>query len=194
MNLLRATQQSIPTSGKNPKKFGLVIVDMLAKGESEMSYPHSSRDQLDLGFERVGRLISFAVQHDIPIIFVVYPNENFVPIKRLLDLVPNARTIPKQHYDAFSSPQFVRVMEDFGINSPIIGGFERTCCVFKTVDSAVSRHMHVWTTDEIMFGNIKCDTRMSVFLARLYYRLKTNYFNSVDDLIHAVKMEMGVGA
>ncbi|MFA6530439.1 MAG: hypothetical protein WCT31_01820, partial [Candidatus Micrarchaeia archaeon] len=67
------------------------------------------------------------------------------------------------------------------------------------VDGALSYHFPVFTTDEIMFGvrhnfssTFEYDPVADVEYAIQYYRKKTNYFNSVDDLIHAVKLEMGI--
>ncbi|MFA6531037.1 MAG: isochorismatase family protein, partial [Candidatus Micrarchaeia archaeon] len=150
---LALAHSSAVRQAQAPKKFGLVIVDMLKDVVDVLTYPHSTQSQLHIGFERIGRLISFAAENHIPIIFVVFEGVGLIPIQRLADLAgENAIIVSKKHPNAFSSQEFVGLIERLGINLPIIGGFNRVGCVLETVQNALFRNMPVWTTDEIMFG------------------------------------------
>lgn len=177
------------------RKFGLVIVDMLTTVERFLTYPSSNTDNVHDGIRKLGALISFAAKNNIPVIFVVFPDVGSDPIKYLLECAgPTASIVGKSEYDAFTSKPFVDTLAARGVNAPIIAGFERTCCVLRTINGGLARGMDVYTSDSIMFGNVESDiySKTRIFFARLFFKLKTNYFKSVEDLIDAVKVEMGI--
>lgn len=173
-------------------KFAVVIVDMQTKPDTSlMTYRHGSVND---GVRRVCELLDFANRMGIPILIV---SSDFLSSKVVPDIVAgagkNAQFITKRVSNAFFSDHFTKAVASSRADSLVIGGFNRSCCVKETVRGALKNKFTVLTSDEILFG-LRCKNRVVEHLVLLptllYYRLHTNYYKNLDDLVSAVRFRI----
>lgn len=179
------------------RKFGLVIVDMMEAKEGRHShrrpftYLHGS---VETGIGRVCSVIRCARKLGIPVILVKRTTEAGVKagivseIQSAVRGYPLIRSIEKEQASPFSNPDFIDLLQELDIETPIIVGYNRTECVLAAVMDALDRGLSVITSDELLFGSKYFDYASfpDIMTALAFYRRSTVYFEDHKEVLRTM--------
>ena len=194
MALLHAVSASaIPAKKPIRGNLGVVVVDM--QDTFNLTYRHGL---VDTGIERVISLLLQARALDIPRILVDdLRNPNRIIPEIMEAAGSDAKVFPKTAFSLFQYGENVDPwLVNSGINTLVVVGYKRTACVFFTIEDALKRGYDVMTSDELQFGyfvssyNLRSDSRDSeeTITATLgFYRKRTTYFETADELMLALR-------
>ncbi len=183
MNIFARTQLTQKSAEKRIfGKIGMVLIDMQdvkINGKSIISYNYGG---LEKGIERVCQLINEAKKHNLAIINVKFLDfwQNFPQITASLKNYPYTATIIKEDRSACTQKEFNDFLEQEGIQSIIIAGYNRVMCVNDTIFDLFYRGFNIITSDELLFGNIITDKHVSLNNAIMKnIKNKTAYFTEI---------------
>ncbi|VVC02783.1 Isochorismatase family protein [Candidatus Bilamarchaeum dharawalense] len=195
---MRQLANPIPTRSPSdrkitPGKFGMVIIDML-----DQYWPPDTRPfkydfgPVSLGIKRLCGLLDFALKHNIPIIIVEsYSSDAFlVTIPEITDRVESkARIMSKKGHDAFLESEFRSILKELDLVDLVVGGYDRSICVFQTSRSLVTNGFRVFTSPEVLFGDDSLDLRHPdlVGAALEFYKSETVWFETYRELLSTLR-------
>ena len=168
-------------------------MDMVKESRRDMTYHEGS---VKYGIERIGVLLKEAKRMGIPRILIQPKKSYGSPLPLISSLVKDAGTdalcITKRAPSGFTSTEFRKNLESERIETLVIGGFNRVCCVRATVKGALKKGYLVMTSDQIMFGHRFFDSlddgRIEIEKSIDFFRKHTQYYDTLEGLLTALEL------
>jgi hypothetical protein len=153
----------------------------------------SVNGSLKSGIEAVCRLLKFLKDKKIPICIAELETIPSMTNTLVCDIAGNAKVIRKNKLSTFEGTDFDEFLEDNGVDTLIVGGFNMIACVRATVNDARARGYEVWSSPNILFSsNIRLDdlkTRLRANEQLQFYRDNTSCFETVDEMQETIRRQ-----